>query len=154
MGKSTKFNVNKNTEERTYNGVVYDSRIEMLFYIDYILPRIKSGEVIDCNSQVKYELQPSYIYIDENGVNKKIKSIDYVADYVIKYKSGKTEVIDIKGYPDSVALLKRKIFLYKYPNIIYKWISYSKKDGGWIEYDQLKKLRAQRKRKKKLNKGE
>lgn len=142
----TKFNVNKSVVQRTYNGVVYDSQIEMCFYRDFILPKIASGEITDCQSQVSFELQPAFERTNTSGQKTKVRSIDYVADYVITYNTGLTEVIDIKGYPDSVALQKRKMFWYKYPDVSYRWISYSKQDGGWIEYEDLKKARTTRKR--------
>lgn len=141
----TKFNVDKNTEKRTYDGVVYDSRIEMMFYRDCVLPKIEAGEIIECKRQVSFELQPAFEKTDKTGKTQKVRSIDYVADYVITYKNGITEVIDIKGCPDTTALLKRKMFWYKYPDIVYRWISYSKCDGGWIEYEDLKKARKARK---------
>ena len=147
--QKTKFNVDKNTEKRTYNGVVYDSQVEMMFYRDYILPKIEVGEIIEYQRQVSFELQPAFERIDNSGKKQKVRSIDYIADYVITYKNGTTEVIDIKGCPDATALLKRKMFWFKYPNILYRWISYSKCDGGWIEYEDLKKARKARKLAKK-----
>lgn len=57
--------------------------------------------------------------------------------------------------PDNVALLKRKLFWFKYPEIDYQWICYSKidsqskDDGGWVSYDTVKKGRTERKKQKK-----
>ena len=70
--------------------------------------------------------------------NKTVLPIKYVADFYIEYADGRTEVIDTKGYPDNVALMKRKMFWYKFPEINYKWIKYVKKFGGWIEYEEYK----------------
>ena len=42
----TKFNVSKNPADRTYDGVVYDSRAEMMFYRDIVLPGLENGEVV------------------------------------------------------------------------------------------------------------
>lgn len=144
----SKFNVDKSTENRTYDGVVYDSRMEMLFYKDYIIPKIASGEIKDCKRQVKFELQPAFEYNSGKEIVK-VRAVDYVADYVITYANESLEIIDIKGFADATALLKRKLFWYKYPDIKYKWLSYSKCDGGWIEYEDLKKARKERKAKKK-----
>ena len=55
-------------------------------------------------------------------------------------------VIDTKGMPDSTAKLKAKLFHYKFPNIDYYWVSYSKIDGGWVTYEKLKAARANRKK--------
>lgn len=143
MGR-TKFNVDKNTEKRTYNGIVFDSILEMKYYRDVLLPKVESGEVINYVLQKPYELQPKFVH---NG--KIIRPIKYVADFYIVYKDGHEEVIDTKGYADQVAILKRKTFWYHYPNINYKWVTYVKKYGGWIDCDEYKKLKKIDKAKKK-----
>lgn len=135
MGR-TKFNVDKNTEKRTYNGIVFDSILEMKYYRDVLLPKVESGEVINYVLQKPYELQPKFVH---NG--KTIRPIQYVADFYIAYKDGSEEVIDTKGYGDQVAILKRKIFWYHYPDVDYKWVTYVKKYGGWIDYEEYKKLK-------------
>lgn len=135
MGR-TKFNVDKNTEKRTYNGIVFDSILEMKYYRDVLLPKVESGEVINYVLQKPYELQPKFVHND-----KTIRPIQYVADFYIVYKDGREEVIDTKGYGDQVAILKRKIFWYHYPNVDYKWVTYVKKYGGWIDYEEYKKLK-------------
>lgn len=143
MGR-TKFNVDKNTEKRTYNGIVFDSILEMKYYRDVLLPKVESGEVINYILQKPYELQPKFIY---NG--KTIRPIQYVADFYIIYKDGHEEVIDTKGYADQVAILKRKAFWYHYPDVEYKWVTYVKKYGGWIDCEEYKKLKKIDKAKKK-----
>ena len=135
MGR-TKFNVDKNTEKRTYNGIVFDSILEMKYYKDVWLPKVESGEVTNNVLQKPYELQPKFVH---NG--KTIRPIQYVADFYIVYKDGSEEVIDTKGYGDQVAILKRKIFWYHYPDVDYKWVTYVKKYGGWIDYEEYKKLK-------------
>lgn len=139
-----KYNVSDKSK-RTYNGIVFDSMLEMKYYRDYILPRIESGEIIDVKLQVKYELQPKFVY---DG--KTVQPIYYIADFVIMYSDKKVEVIDIKGCPNAAAVLKRKMFWYVYPELTYKWICYSKIDGGWVEYDYVKKQRALRKKEKEM----
>lgn len=139
----TKFNVDKDKSKRTYNGIVFDSILEMKYYRDYILPRVESGDIADVKLQVKYELQPKFIHD-----NKTVQPINYVADFVVTYSNGNIEVIDTKGCPDSTAILKRKLFWYVYPDLVYRWICYSKIDGGWVEYERVKQQRAIRKRNK------
>lgn len=143
----SKYNVDKDTTKRTYNGIVFDSVLEMKYYRDVILPNVESGYITSYELQKKYELQPKF---EKDGKN--IKAITYIADFYIEYSNGTTRVIDIKGMPDSVAKLKRKMFWYKYPNIDYVWITYSKCDGGWLEYELLKKAREQRRQKRKFGK--
>ena len=64
-----------------------------------------------------------------------------MADFYIKYADGSEMVVDTKGFPDATALLKRKMFWYVFPDVNYQWVSYVKKYGGWIEYEELKKKR-------------
>ena len=94
--------------------------------------------------QKPYELQPKFIH---DG--KTVQPIKYVADFFIVYKDGHEEVIDTKGCPDSVALIKRKMFWYTYPDVDYKWVTWVKKFGGWIEYETYKKLKKEEKANKK-----
>lgn len=142
----TKFNVDKDTEKRTCNGIVFDSVLEMKYYRDVVLPKKESGEIIYYELQKKYILQDGF---EHDG--KKVLPIIYVADFYIKYSDKHIEVIDIKGCPDTTAKIKRKMFWYKYPNIDYRWITYVKKFGGWGDYDYYNKLRRETKRKNKKN---
>lgn len=141
----SKFNVEKDKEGRTYNGIVFDSRLEMNFYKDIVLPGVESGDI------KHYELQKTYIL--QEGFCKdgrKILPITYVADFYIEYADGHTEVIDTKGMPDSVAKLKRKLFWYIYPDVEYKWMSYVKKWGGWRTYEEIQAARKADKKEKRL----
>lgn len=141
----TKYNVDaKGTEKRTCDGIVFDSVLEMKYYRDVLCPLVESGDVVYYELQKPYELQPKF---EHDG--KKVNPIVYVADFYIRYKDGRDVVIDTKGCPDSSALLKRKLFWYVYPTTPYRWMCYSKIDGGWVDYDVVKKNRAERKRQKK-----
>lgn len=141
----TKFNVDKDKEKRSFDGIVFDSVLEMKYYRDVVCPMLESGDLVECERQKPYVLQPKFI---RNG--KTVLPINYVADFRLVYKDGHEEVIDTKGCPDSVAKMKRKMFWYVYPDIDYRWICYSKIDGGWQEYEYVKQQRALRKRDKKL----
>ena len=139
----SKYNVSKNTSKRTCDDIIFDSQAEMRYYKEIVKPGVESGEIIEYELQKTYELQPKF----EHG-GKNIRAINYVADFFIRYKDGREEVVDTKGCPDSVALIKRKMFLYKYPEIKYSWIVWSKIDGGWCDYEYVKKQRAERKKAK------
>jgi hypothetical protein len=138
----TKFNVDKDKSKRTYDGIVFDSVLEMKYYRDVLCPAVESGDVVSYELQKPYELQPKFRH---DG--KSVQSIKYVADFFIVYKNGHEEVIDTKGCPDSVAILKRKLFWFRYPDVDYKWVTWVKKFGGWIEYDEYKRLKRDEKRK-------
>lgn len=140
----TKFNVDKDATKRTHDGIVFDSVLEMKYYRDVLCPLVESGDVVRFELQKPYELQPKFIHD-----NKTVQPITYVADFFIVYKDGSEVVIDTKGCPDSVALMKRKLFWYHYPSVDYRWMTWVKKFGGWIEYDECKRLRREEKRRKK-----
>ena len=127
--------------KRTYNGIVFDSVLEMKFFRDVVLPGMGSGQFVSYELQKSYELQPKFTY-----QGKTIRPITYVADFVLELPDGHKYVIDTKGMPDSTAKLKAKLFHYKFPNIDYYWVSYSKIDGGWVTYEKLKAARANRKK--------
>lgn len=137
----SKYNVGKQTDSRSYNGIVFDSAVEMKFYRDVVIPLIHSGDILKCERQKRYVLQPSFFH---NG--KKIQSIEYKADFYIVDCNGKETTIDIKGCPDAVAKLKRKMFWCIYPNINYIWVGYSALDGGWTTYESIIAGRKQRKK--------
>lgn len=139
--RASKYNVNPKIEDRTCNGIIFDSAMEMHYYRDVVLPGMEDGSIIKYEMQKDYILQPGFTLR-----GKRVLPIVYKADFYIVTKDGTEHVIDVKGCPDNVALLKRKMFWYTYPDIDYQWVSYVKKYGGWIEYTELKKLRKENKK--------
>lgn len=153
----TKYNIGldeEDKEKRTFDGITFDSCMEMKYYRDVVLPQVRSGKIRSYELQKKYILQPEF----HNG-EKKVKPIVYIADFYLEYSDGRVEVIDTKGSPDSVAKIKQKMFWYMYPDLKYRWICYSKIDGtkengGWCDYEYVKEQRKKRKKLKQLNKLE
>lgn len=139
----TKFNVAKDKSERTFDGIVFDSQLEMKYYRDVVLSQVENGQISYYELQKSYELQPKY---EHQG--KTIRAITYVADFYIEYSDGRIEVIDTKGCPDSVAKIKKKIFEYKYPDIVYRWVVFSRIDGGWCDFNYVRQQRKLRKKEK------
>ena len=123
--------MDKGLVKRTLDGIVFDSELEMRYYRDVILPGIGSGSIVECKLQEPYILQPKFTH-----EGKTVLPIKYVAE----------EVIDVKGMADTTAKLKRKLFWYVFPDLPYRWVSYSAKDGGWVDYDDLQRLRRERKK--------
>lgn len=145
--KRSKFGVDiteQGKQQRTYQGVTYDSKMEMEFYKEWIEPQIQSGDIIDCKRQVKYELQPSFVH-----EGKKILAVNYKSDFDITFSDGSFMVVDVKGRADNTALLKRKMFWYRFPDINYVWMQKSIIDGGWVTYETVKENRKKRKKEKK-----
>lgn len=134
----------KGKQKRTYKGITYDSETEMKFMIEYVEPKIKSGEVTKVERQVTYVLQEGFT----NFEGKKVLPIKYKSDFNLTYRDNNEVVFDVKGRADNLSLLKRKWMWKKYPDVKLVFIGRSLIDGGWIEYDQLKKMRSRRKRSK------
>jgi hypothetical protein len=132
----TKFNVDKDKENRTWNGIVFDSKLEMRYYRDQLCPLMDSGDIVSCELQKPYELQPSFTHDGRN-----VRAVTYVADFFVRYKDGHEVVIDTKGCPDSTAKIKRKMFWYHYPDVDYRWITYVQKYGGWLDWEEVDALR-------------
>lgn len=144
--KTSKYHVDISEEgkkKRTYNGQVFDSVTELRFLQEYLEPRLESGEILSYERQVEYVLQDKFKY---NG--KTILPIKYRSDFNVIWKDGTLQVFDVKGNPDSLSLLKRKLMWAKYPEVNLTFICRNLKYGGWVEYDQLKKMRRDDKKEK------
>lgn len=146
--KRSKYNVSRSAQGRTFEGVEYDSAVEMRYYRDFVRPRLEDGSIVACESQVPFVLQEKFTRVDHNGKPVVVRPIVYVADYVLTWSDGRKQVIDIKGCANPEALMKRKMFWRHYPELPFLWISWSKVDGGWVEYEDLKKARAARRKAK------
>jgi hypothetical protein len=72
----SKYGVNKDKSDRTYNDISFDSKIEMQYYRDIVLPKYESGEIIEYELQKEYILQPGFVH-----ENKKVLPIKYIADF-------------------------------------------------------------------------
>lgn len=119
------------------------SKLEKRFYDEVVVEGMKNATLTDYKLQVKYNLQESFKYM-----GKTIRSIDYVSDFDLCYSDGRFEVIDTKGMATADAKIKAKLFKHKYPDITLKWVSWTK-STGWIEYDELQKIRRDKKKKQK-----
>lgn len=123
--------------------MIFDSALEMKYYKEVVLPGVSDGSIIDFELQKEFVLLPSF-----TSKGKKYRAIKYVCDFYLVYSDGSTAVIDVKGMPDQKSGIKKKLFIYNYPDENLIWLSYSKKYGGWIDYEEYLKL----KRKDKKNK--
>jgi len=95
------------------DGKKFDSKHESRDYLK-LKSMEDSGIISNLQTQVSFELQPKYITKD----GRKIRSISYVADFVYE-RDGQTYVQDSKGFRTKEYALKRKMFEYKYPDIIF-----------------------------------
>lgn len=90
--------------ERTFNGIVFDSKKEMTRY-QMLLVLQKKGVISDLSLQPEFILQDKFVYQD-----KIVRAIKYIADF--KYiQDGKTVIEDTKGMKTKEYLIKKKLFL-------------------------------------------
>ena len=147
--KRTKFHVD-NTEAgikkrqskdfKTGETITFDSLLEKRYYDEIVVKGMIDGSISDYKLQVKYLLQPSLKYM-----GKAIREINYISDFDVYYSDGRFEVIDTKGQATADAKIKAKLFKMKYSNIVFKWMSYTVATG-WLEYDELQKIRRDKKK--------
>ena len=122
-------------QKTNIDGITFDSKVEGLYYQKCLDDKAK-GLIHNFELQPRYELQPAFTKDD-----KKYRKMEYVADFLIYHLDGSLEVIDIKGFAVDVAIIKRKLFNYKYIDLKLTWLVRNLKYGGWVEYDELKRLR-------------
>ncbi len=96
------------------DGITFDSRKEANYYCELKILKM-AGKVKDFEMQVPFELQPKFKH---DG--KTVRAIKYVADFVVHYPDGQQVVVDTKGFRTKEYLLKRKMLLYKHPDILFK----------------------------------
>lgn len=127
------------------DGITFDSKDEGKYYL-YLKELKAKDKILNFERQPKYELQPSF-----KKYGKTHRAITYAPDFLIYHLDGSEELIDVKGTETQQGNMRRKMFDYKYPDLKLTWISRSLKysSTGWIEYDELKKIRRENKKCKK-----
>lgn len=101
-------------EKASLDGIKFDSKKERDYYAELLLLK-KAGEVVKIELQPQFILQPCF---EHDG--KKEKPIIYRADFKVTYADGHIEIVDTKGFKTDVYGIKRKMLLYRYPNIFFK----------------------------------
>ena len=99
-------NFNRNYSKATktvYKGNYYHSKAEVE-YAMYLDQKLKDKEIKSWKQQVKIEL------FGENGS----RICNYYIDFMVKHNDGKTEYIEVKGFPTAIWRLKWKLFNDKY----------------------------------------
>jgi len=84
--------------------VKFDSKMEANFH-NYLKMKFRDCEIV---LQPKFVLQPTF----KNNKNETVRSISYKADFQIG-----DIVIDVKGFETKDFIIKKKLFMYKYPEL-------------------------------------
>lgn len=100
---------NKKCEQ---DGFKFDSQKERRFYYR-LKVRQDNKEISNLRLQPTFTLQENFTY--EGKTERKIK---YVADFSY-HEDGNHVVVDVKGFKTDVYKIKRKLFLFKYPEITF-----------------------------------
>jgi hypothetical protein len=136
-------NSQKGKYKRTFNGILFDSEMELKFYRDVLIPLQQKGEIKDIILQPKFPLVDGF-----TKQGKKVLPINYISDFKVLYVDGRIIVYDVKGLPTESAKIKRKLFDNRYRDLRLEWVTLSAQDGGWIKFEDLLKARAKRKKEK------
>ena len=94
--------------ERKFDSIKERDRYAQLWQLELL------GIIKDLKCQVKFELQPAF---EKNGI--KYRAITYIADFTYK-QDGQLIVEDVKGYRTKEYQIKKKLFEYKYKEVIFK----------------------------------
>lgn len=110
MRKGNKYNAKKTVVD----GITFDSKAEAARYVELKLLE-GQGVIKGLERQVRFRLQEGFGAFD----GKRVRPIDYVADFMYVDNNGDTVVEDVKGMRTDVYKLKKKLFLNKYPDYIF-----------------------------------
>ena len=104
-----------NAKPLEFEGFRFDSKKELKRYLELKMLE-KAGKIKDLKLQPVFLLQEGFYY-----QGKAIRQITYRADFEY-IENGKRVVEDVKGFKTDVYKLKKKLFLKKYPDVIFKEI--------------------------------
>lgn len=131
------------SKKTVIDGITFDSKTEAEYY-EYLKSLERDKKIYRLRCHPTFILQEAF-----ERYGKKYKAIKYTADFKYWNEEEKTHVIvDVKGFAMEDAKLKRKLFAYKYPFDKLVWVAKSNKYSktGWIDYDELQKLRRKARR--------
>lgn len=137
-----------NNKQVEVDGIIFDSALESKYYLH--LKQLQEQGIVE-----SFEMQKTYLLLEGYSIaGKKRQPIKFTPDFIVHYADGTTRVIDVKGSERAISRdfpLRKKMFECRY-QIPLDVIMWSKIDGGWIEYEDLKKARKLRKKAKETSK--
>lgn len=106
----------------TINNIEFSSKMEGKVY-ECLLNLEKNNIIKELSLQPKFVLLDSFkgMYYDskkEKIIDNKIREVTYISDFAFIYKNKKF-VLEVKGMMDQKYPIKRKLFLHKYPDILF-----------------------------------
>lgn len=134
------------SKKTVIDGITFDSKAEAEYY-EHLKTLEKNKKIYRLRCHPTFILQEAF-----ERYGKKYKAIKYIADFAYWNDEEQTSVVvDVKGYAMEDAKLKRKLFAGKYPFYKLIWVAKSNKysETGWIDYDELQKLRRKARKERK-----
>lgn len=101
-------------------GITFDSKKEAMRYAELKAMQDR-GEISNLEIQQRFSLLDDFeTKVYPTGKMKRIQGIKYVADFCYVLKDGETKVAeDSKGFRTEVYKIKKKLFLNRYPDILF-----------------------------------
>lgn len=107
---------NKFGAKRTRVGMItFHSKTEADFYSRLLLLQ-KGGAITKLELQPKYLLQEAF----EARNGEKHQAIYYLADFEVVFPDGTIKVYDTKGTKTEEYMLKKKLLLFRYPELLFE----------------------------------
>ena len=101
-----------NAKPTVYAGINFDSKAESIRYTQLLL-LVRAGVISALQTHPTFELQKAFIEVSSG---KKQRAINYEADFSHIEKGNPLLVVeDVKGVETEAFKIKRKMFLYHYP---------------------------------------
>ncbi|EEM14060.1 MULTISPECIES: DUF1064 domain-containing protein [Bacillus] len=115
-----------NSRKTVVLGIEFDSKTEAEYYLF-----LKSNpEVVEIKLQPQYMLLEGFYITTRDGKRKKRRDWKFTADFLVTYKDGTQEVIDVKGYANDRFPYMKKMFEYRYKQELV--VVMKDKQKGWI----------------------
>lgn len=112
------------SQKITIDNHKFDSKVEADYYL-FVKDLKEKGYIASIELQPKFLLQEKF-----TKGKKKYRDMFYIADFLLTFSNGRQVIIDIKGLPTEVAILKRKLFDYRYKDLRLIWLK--KKKKRWV----------------------
>lgn len=115
-----------NSRKTVVLGIEFDSKTEAEYYLF-----LKSNpEVVEIELQPQYILLEGFYITTREGKRKKRRDWKFTADFLVTYKDGTQEVIDVKGYANDRFPYFKKMFEHRYQQELV--VVKKDKQKGWI----------------------
>lgn len=135
-----------NSKKIVIDGITFDSKDEGKYY-EHLKSLKAKGKILNFERQPKFIVNDAYTYF-----GKRKRAITYTPDFTVYHLDGSMEYTDVKtlGTATQQGELRRKLFESRYNDKKLTWVCRNLKYGdeyGWIEYEALKKIRRENKKK-------